>query len=131
MKCIEKNKENNKNYISDINSNQNNNKNKKEIKLFKSSFKPLKIPDKLNINSIEKNEIKNSKTQKKSIMKVPKSLDIKRNENIVGLIEGKIKHILKEDFKEKITPTQKLSLKNFSSELSLIKSDDKKDVFFS
>ena len=137
VKCIEKNKENNKNYISDINSNQNNNKIKKEIKLFKSSFKP-KIPDKLNINSKknnnnikEKNEIKNSKTQKKSIVKVPKSLDIKRNENIVGLIEGKIKHILKEDFKEKITPTQKLSLKNFSSELSLIKSDDKKDVFFS
>ena len=65
--------------------------------------------------------------------KVPKSLDIKKGENIVGIIQGKIKNILKEDSNLKNTPIKKCSFKNISSELSInqIKDneDDSSDIF--
>ena len=77
-------------------------------KSIKSNFLSLKSSDKINVNTNKNNNIENnndikySKTQKKLIAKVPKSLDIKKGENIVGIIQGKIKNILKDDFNLKL-----------------------------
>ena len=62
---------------------------------------------------------------------MPKSLekDIvtkKKEENIVGLIESKIKNILKDDF-GKNTPIKKCSFNQLSTNLSLIENKDKKN----
>ena len=123
VKCIEKNN------IEIIKSDINNNQNNKLNKSIKSNFLSLKSSDKIKVNNnIENNnDIKYSKTQKKLIAKVPKSLDIKKGENIVGIIQGKIKNILKEDSNLKKTPIKKCSFKNISSELSIFKTNDNED----
>ena len=90
--------------------NNNNNKLLKPRRITFSSFKSSDNIDKKSQKRI-KNEIKEkieanidkikfSKSEKK-IIKRPKSFDIKKNNNIVGIIEDKIENILKEDFPKK------------------------------
>ena len=132
----------------------NDNKNKKIFKAHKTTFSTFKSSDNLKVyfdkdnkdtkemkdnkgnknkkgnednNKLEtKKEVKHSKSQKR-IMKMPKSLDAqkaKQNGNIVGIIQSKIKNILKEDSSSNDSPLKKTSFKNFSSQLSLV--NDKK-----
>ena len=63
-------------------------------------------------------------------MKMRKSLDLElvqtqNKENIVGIIESKIKNILNDDSFKKNTPIKKCSFKNLSSHLSLVGNDNK------
>ena len=144
VNCIEKKENLIKSSINEINSVSPKNKNKNLLKPQKSTFSTFKSSDDLNSKNEKENEknnendkeeeieneIKYSKSQKK-IEKMPKSLekDIvtkKKEENIVGLIESKIKNILKDDF-GKNTPIKKCSFNQLSTNLSLIENKDKKN----
>ena len=106
----------------------------------------LKSPEKLKMEKemeINKNYIKKDTKElieeekidivnKKKIMKMPKSLDIAKDSepkkgNIVGIIQSRIKNILKEESHEKNAIVKKCSFKNFSSQLSLTNQKNKED----
>ena len=142
VKCLEKTYDDIKSNIKE----GNNNKNSKFLSIHKTTITTFKSSDhlkmekeiELNKHFIKKDtkelieEGKKEINHKKKIMKMPKSLDIKKDtkpkkENIVGIIQGKIKNILKDETHEKNTLMKKCSFKNFSSQLSLVNNKDKDD----
>ena len=151
VNCLEKNENVIKSSINDLKSAQTTNKNKSLLKVHHPTFSTFKSSDNLNDkkdneekkddnnnNKKENNtnnnievvrDIKYSKSQKKK-MKMRKSLDLElvqtqNKENIVGIIESKIKNILNDDSFKKNTPIKKCSFKNLSSHLSLVGNDNK------
>ena len=154
VNCLEKNENVIKSSINDLKSAQTTNKNKSLLKVHHPTFSTFKSSDNLNdkkdneekkddnnnkkennnTNNINNNievvrDIKYSKSQKKK-MKMRKSLDLElvqtqNKENIVGIIESKIKNILNDDSFKKNTPIKKCSFKNLSSHLSLVGNDNK------
>ena len=139
LNCIEKGNNLIKSNSKDSKSAHNKNKQNKFLKVHKGKFITFKSSDNLNTKNkiddsynnkkdnkddILSKDIKYSKTHKK-IIKMPKSIDIENiknqeKENIVGLIESKIKNILDEESYKKNSPIKKSSLKVLPSHLSLI-----------
>ena len=121
-----------------------NKNNKKKLKSHKTTFFSYHSSDHLNYKKQQKDNktddtdntkeiLKHSKSQKK-ILKLPKSLDSekdKKGDNIIGVIQTKIKKLLNDDSKEIINPIKKSSSKNFSSPLSLEKNEISKKTNFS
>ena len=120
--------------------------NKKKLKNHKTLFTSFKSSDNLILKNDKesnnskktkeksdvKKEIKYSKSQKK-ITKMPKSLDfekiqvkIPKNDNIVGLIESRIKNILNDDILKKDS-MKVSSFKKMSSHLSLGSKEKKEE----
>ena len=145
VKCIEKTYDNIKSSISEISKDKNSkffSKHRATI----TTLTALKSPEKLKMEKemeINKNYIKKDTKElieeekidivnKKKIMKMPKSLDIAKDSepkkgNIVGIIQSRIKNILKEESHEKNAIVKKCSFKNFSSQLSLTNQKNKED----
>ena len=130
VNCIE-NADNNNN-INDINATDIiNNKAYKQHKISFVSFKSSDDIETKGNNNTNKKEIRYSKSQKR-VLKMPKLLEIEKirmknkDDNIVGLIESKIKYILNEDtIKNDYSSLKKSSFKNFTSHLSLINKEKK------
>ena len=145
VKCIEKTYDNIKSSISEISKDKNSkffSKHRATI----TTLTALKSPEKLKMEKemeINKNYIKKDTKElieeekidivnKKKIMKMPKSLDIAKDSqpkkgNIVGIIQSRIKNLLKEESHEKNAIVKKCSFKNFSSQLSLTNQKNKED----
>ena len=136
VKCIEKTYGDIKSSINDLSTSTKNSKflsvHKTTITAFK-SFEHLKKEKDIEFNEkkyMKKDtkelieEEKNNIKIKKKVMKMPKSLDGKK-ENIVGIIQSKIKNILKEEPHLKSSIVKKCSFKNFTSQLSLKKENNK------
>ena len=151
VNCLEKKEDIIKSSVNDLSSAHTNNKNKSLLKVHHHhpTFSTFKSSDNLNDkkdnnDKIDKKEndkkendnnievirdIKYSKSKKK-IMKMRKSLDLEivkpqNKENIVGIIESKIKNILNDDSFKKNSPIKKCSFKNLSSHLSLVGNENK------